>query len=125
MNARGDLIGGRFLPPEGAPLTSRNPATGAVVLETAIDAARINAACDAADQAAREWSRLKLDRRYNHLLKFRSALAEREGDLAEAIAAEVGKIRSEARGEARALVSRFEIVRAAVAMHTRGSARPP
>jgi acyl-CoA reductase-like NAD-dependent aldehyde dehydrogenase/4-aminobutyrate aminotransferase-like enzyme len=114
MSALGDLIGGRFVPPCGDPLVSRNPASGDVVLETAADSARIGEACDAAAAAAPAWARLRPEARYEHLLRFRAALAEREGALAEAISSEVGKIRGEARGEARSLVGRFEIVRAAV-----------
>ena len=115
MKALGDLIGGRFVAPGGEPLRSHNPATGELVFETAADPARIAEACEAAAAAAGPWARLRPEARYNTLLRFRAALAEREAEIAEAISAEVGKIRPEARGEAQSLVARFGIVRDAVA----------
>lgn len=117
MDVLGDFINGAFhLPPsepQSQPLRSRNPARdGAIVFESAWSAERMSAACDAAAEAARAWSAAGREQRWQALVRFREALQRRGGALADAIVAETGKLRSEAVGEARALVSRFDLVRA-------------
>lgn len=112
MKALGDYIAGSFVVPSGTPLISRNPARGGeVVLETQVSATRVQDACAAAAQAAPDWGRKSMEQRWEALLRFREALRERAGELADAIVAETGKLRSEARAEAGALVSRFDLVR--------------
>ncbi|WP_428263693.1 aldehyde dehydrogenase family protein [Haliangium sp.] len=112
MKALGDYIDGAFRGPEGAPLVSGNPArSGQVVLETAWSAARMDEACAAAERAAPAWAALSRAQRWAALVAFRDALRARADELADAIVAETGKLRSEAKGEAGALVSRFDLVR--------------
>jgi len=108
----GDFVAGSFLPQEGEPIRSRNPATGEWVAERAWTPAHAVAACEAAEAAGPGWRRLSVDQRWEHLCRFRDALAERKESLADALVAEVGKIRSEARAEVAALVARFDRVRA-------------
>ncbi len=114
MNARGDYIGGRFVSPEGEPLVSINPAReGAIVLETAWSPGRMTAACDAAAGAAAGWAELTLDQRVSALGRFQQALSAKADQLADAIVLETGKLRSEARVEIAALLSRFDLARQA------------
>lgn len=108
----GDLIGGRFLPPVGRPLTSSDPATEAgEVLVTAWDASRMETAAEAAAEASTAWATLTRAERWERLRAFHDALAERQGAIADAIERETGKIRSEARSEAGSLLSRFDAAR--------------
>ena len=110
MTARGDLIGGTFLAPEGAALTSTNPANRQPVHETAYDVSRINLACEAAESASAGWARLTVDERFEHLARFRAAIANNADAMADAISREMGKLRSEAAIEIRALIGRFDVV---------------
>ncbi len=115
MHARGDFVGGVFLPPEGQALQSRNPARdGEIVLSTATSPERVRRACEAAAEAAPGWARLSLDERLDKLSRFREAIANRADLLAEAISLEMGKVRSEARAEVTALLGRFATVEANV-----------
>jgi RHH-type proline utilization regulon transcriptional repressor/proline dehydrogenase/delta 1-pyrroline-5-carboxylate dehydrogenase len=107
----GDYVDGRFLAPEGDPLTSLNPARGgARVLETAGSVGRVALAAQAAAVAATAWARMPLAERVVHLHRFRAAIAARTADLAEAITLETGKLRSEAVAEVGSLVARFDLV---------------
>ncbi|HUH05050.1 MAG TPA: aldehyde dehydrogenase family protein, partial [Kofleriaceae bacterium] len=115
MIGNGDYIRGAFLPAEGEPLVSRNPARGGeTVFETAWSAAQVARATAAAAEAALPWSRLSIDDRYQRLLRFKAAIAERKSELAEAIMLETGKLASEASAEVGALLARFELIRALV-----------
>lgn len=115
MDARGDLIGGAFLPPEGELFQSRNPARGgAVVLTAGSSPPRVRAACEAAAHAAPAWSGLSMSERLGALARFRAAIAARKDSLAEAISLEMGKLRSEAGIEIDSLLGRFALVEAAI-----------
>lgn len=108
----GDYVDGAFVAPSGDTLTSHDPARdGAVVFTTQVSAAHMTQACDAAGDAAAGWARLIPAERWQVLARFRDALRERTDALADAIVAETGKLRSEARGEVGALISRFDLVR--------------
>lgn len=112
MQALGDFIRGAFVAPQGDVLTSHNPArNGAVVLETAWSSARVVDACEAAREASLGWAARSMADRWNALVRFRDALRSHADAVADAIMAETGKLRSEARGEAGALVSRFDLVK--------------
>ncbi len=112
VKPNGDYIGGAFAPPEGEPLSSVNPArAGQPVLETAWAPERAERAADAASDAAVRWMELGTEARWAQLLRFRDALAGRAEGLADAIVAETGKLRSEADGEVRSLLSRFDLIR--------------
>ncbi len=112
MKPLGDYIGGAFREPHGAPLLSRNPARdGQVVLETAWSAERAKAACEAARDAQPAWARLPRAQRWEALVRFREAISARADALADAVVAETGKLRTEARGEVSALIARFDLVR--------------
>ncbi|MEZ4404229.1 MAG: aldehyde dehydrogenase family protein [Kofleriaceae bacterium] len=123
MHALGNLIGGAFVPPSGTPLASHNPAAdGAVVFETAGDAAAVAAACDAAAAAGPAWARLTLAERAAHLARWRDAIAARAADLAEAIVLETGKLRSEAVQEIQTVLARFDVARGLLAADLREGA---
>jgi len=125
VKALGDYIGGAFHAPTGDVLISRNPARdGAVVLETAVSAERMTAACDSAAEASAAWSALTLDERYERLLPLRDAIAAQRDELAEAIMLETGKLHSEARGEVNALLSRFALIRDVVELDLAGGPLP-
>lgn len=121
FEARGDLVNGAFLPPEGEPLVSRDPATegGDAVLETRASAERARLAAAAAAAAFPAWSALSLDQRWEALGGFRAALAERREAIAEAITLETGKIVGEAKAEAASLLARFDAALAALKAHYR------
>ncbi|MCA9604562.1 MAG: aldehyde dehydrogenase family protein, partial [Myxococcales bacterium] len=106
--ALGDYIGGTFHGPTGEAFTSHDPAhEDRVVLETAGDPARVAQATLAAAEAFGAWSARSLDERLEVLLRFRAAIEARADGLSEAISLEMGKLRSEARGEVGALLGRF------------------
>ena len=115
MEALGDYIGGAFVAPlqgQGQSLVSSNPAReGVTVLATTWSPQRMEEACAAAQAAAPAWARLSTAQRWEALVRFREALKARTEELADAIVAETGKLRSEARGEVGALVARFDLVR--------------
>ncbi|HTR52108.1 MAG TPA: aldehyde dehydrogenase family protein [Kofleriaceae bacterium] len=116
MRALGNYIGGEFVPPSGTALVSRNPAAdGAVVFETGWSAAAVGAAAHAAAAAQPAWARLSLAARAAHLERFKTEIAARATELADAIVLETGKIRSEAKAEIQTLLNRFELARAAIA----------
>ena len=115
MQPLGDYIDGAFHAPQGEPLVSRNPArAGAPVLETAWDPARVGLAAAAATAAAPAWAALSIEDRFQRLMTFRAAIAERADAIAEAITLETGKLRSEARGEVGSLLARFDLVKSIV-----------
>ncbi|MGF1466907.1 MAG: aldehyde dehydrogenase family protein [Sandaracinaceae bacterium] len=123
--ACGDYIGGRFQPPAGEPFASRDPAHDfAPVAEAGASRERVAEACAAAADAAPGWRDLGMDARLAHLARFRAALKEAEDDLSAAITREMGKVRSESRTEARALVARFGLVEAQVRADLRGGSIP-
>lgn len=125
MEPRGDYIDGSFHAPTGETLTSHDPAReGRVVLETAGSPDRARLASEAAAAAQPAWEALGLDGRLAALARFRAALAEREDGLSEAISREMGKIRSEARTEIKALVGRFGLVEGQVRAELQGGAIP-
>lgn len=126
MEALGDYIGGAFLaPPQGQALVSRNPAReGVNVLATTWSPQRMEEACDAAQAAAPAWARLSMAQRWEALVRFREALKARTDELVDAIVAETGKLRSEARGEVGSLVARFDLVRELARSDLAGGALP-
>ncbi|MDR2379052.1 MAG: CoA-acylating methylmalonate-semialdehyde dehydrogenase [Bifidobacteriaceae bacterium] len=82
------------------PLIVRNPATGEPLAEVAqADAAAIERAVQASDQAFRSWSELPLGRRAAVLFKLRELLVAATDELAAIISREQGKVLSDARGE--------------------------
>ena len=120
MQLRGDYIGGRFLPPDGDAFRSFDPATGALVAETATTPERVEMACRAASDAWRPWRDRSLDERWEVLARFREMISRHKEMLAEGIVREIGKVRPEARTEIDALVARFDFVRAQVDKDLRG-----
>ncbi len=90
-----------FDPPAAASvITSRNPATGHVVFETASsDAEAIARAVERAHSAAAGWAARPVSERAAVLRRFADLVDRDAEDLAAAIVAEVGKISPEASGE--------------------------
>lgn len=116
MQALGNFIGGQFVPPTGKALVSRNPAAdGAVVFETGYTVEAVHDAAGAAAAAQPAWRARSLSERWEHLSRFKQAIAARADALADAIVWETGKIRSEAKAEISTLLNRFDLVRAAMA----------
>ena len=115
-NVLGDYLDGAFAIPsddsQGRSITSHNPARdGADVFQVRVSVEHMNQACDAASRAVGAWAGRSMDERWHALGRFRDALRERAEPLADAIVAETGKLRSEAKGEVGALISRFDLVR--------------
>ncbi|HWU91271.1 MAG TPA: aldehyde dehydrogenase family protein, partial [Kofleriaceae bacterium] len=120
MQARGNFIGGAFVPSSGKALISRNPAAdGAVVLETAGSPAAVDEACAAAAAAQPGWAALTPAQRLAHLERFTQEISARAQPIADAIVLETGKIRSEAKAEVATVAGRLELVKAAMAADLR------
>ena len=112
---RSDYVAGQFLDPEGEPLVSVNPAKDAITVVSARwSPSRVELAVSAAKAAQPAWSRLSLDERWQHLVRFRSAIEAKKEHLADAIVQEIGKLRSEARIEIQTLIGRFDLVLAQI-----------
>ena len=87
-------------PVTSALVTSRNPATGAVVAETPSSApAEVADIVLRAEAAFGRWSRLPGQERARVLVRFADLVERHRGRLAETIVAEMGKLRAEAEGE--------------------------
>ena len=81
-------------------ITSRNPATGSVVFETApADAGEVDRAVARASAAGRDWSSAPVDERAAVLRRFAELVERDDDELTAAIVSEVGKVVSEAHGE--------------------------
>ena len=81
-------------------VTSRNPATGAVVFRTAAaGAAEVDAAVARARSAALEWAATPVAERAAVLRRFADVVDRDAEELAAQIVAEVGKVTAEAQGE--------------------------
>jgi malonate-semialdehyde dehydrogenase (acetylating)/methylmalonate-semialdehyde dehydrogenase len=77
-----------------------DPATGAHVKDVALaTSAEVDAAVEVAAAAAGSWRHVSLARRAEVLFRFRELLVAHRGDVAAAITAEHGKVRSDAAGE--------------------------
>ncbi len=116
MQALGNYIDGTFVPPSGTALVSRNPAAdGAVVFETGFTVGAVADAAAAAAAAQPAWLALSAAERLTHLERFKSEIAARADQLADASVIETGKIRSEAKTEIQTLLNRFDLVKNAMA----------
>ena len=116
MQPLGNFIGGAFVAPSGKALVSRNPAAdGAVVFETGYTVSAVTDAVAAAEAAQLAWSQRTQAQRAAHLDTFKTELAARANDLADAIVIETGKIRSEAKLEVQTVLNRFDLVKTAMA----------
>ncbi|HEY4056455.1 MAG TPA: aldehyde dehydrogenase family protein [Kofleriaceae bacterium] len=114
MQALGNFIGGSFIAPSGKALVSRNPAAdGAVVFETGFTVSAVNDAVAVAEAAQPAWAALTFDQRWEHLQRFKAAIAAKATELADAIVIETGKIRAEAKVEITTLLNRFDMAKAA------------
>ena len=112
MKPLGDYIASAFHAPSGEMLHSVNPAkNGETVHSTAWSVDRMDSAIDAADAAQPQWASLSREERFQYLVRFRESLIKNESKISEAILLETGKIASEAKAEAKALISRFDLVR--------------
>ncbi len=104
------LIGGRWLPGLGRPLSSRNGVTGEPVWAGAgADRAQVAAAVQAARAAFPAWSELGFAGRLAVVEAFGRQLAEHGDALATMIARETGKPRWEARSEVAAMSGKLPI----------------
>jgi RHH-type proline utilization regulon transcriptional repressor/proline dehydrogenase/delta 1-pyrroline-5-carboxylate dehydrogenase len=122
----GNFIGGAFVAPSGNALVSRNPAAdGAVVFETGYTVGAVTDAVAAAESAQLAWAQLTQSQRAAHLDRFKSELAARGSDLADAIVIETGKIRSEAKLEVQTVLNRFDLVKTAMAGDLKGGQVAP
>ncbi len=110
-NARGDFIDNEWLQPSaGRTLRSINPADGSVVAEVLTSPAHAAPAVEAAARAYPAWAALKTEERLAALKRFARELEPRTESLARTITMEMGKPISEARIEARSLLSRINMV---------------
>ncbi len=92
-------------------LTRQNPSRRSeTVFRAPWATGAVDDAVRAAHRAKPSWDRLGVEGRMRFVQQFAEVLREREDDLAAIIAREVGKPLWEARGEARALVSKINIM---------------
>jgi len=81
-------------------VTSRNPATGAIVAETPVSSPEdVTQAVQSARDAFRPWSSLPVEDRAEVLVRFAELVERDRNELAALVVAEVGKLRAEADGE--------------------------
>ncbi len=126
MNPSPDLfLAGRWVPGEGEPLRSQNPATGATVHDgRAASPAQTAAAVRAARAAFEPWSERTNGERAGFLRAFAAELGREQEALAGTISRETGKPRWEARTEVDAMVGKVAISLEAQAQRAGETLRP-
>ncbi len=125
MKMLGDYIDGAFVAAPGDALVSRNPARGGdAVLETTWSPSQVAVAVASARAAQPGWASLSFDERWSALVRFRAVIEKRKETLADAIVQEIGKIRSEARGEIQTLIGRFDVTANVIKTDLRDGALP-
>ena len=107
---RGHFIGGRFVTySSGNAFHSVNPATDSErVFEAQEDEGAVDAAVEAARDAASGWRRSGLDARIAALRAVQSMVPAHVDAIAEAISCEMGKTIAEARVEARSIAGKID-----------------
>lgn len=104
------FIGGHWLQAEGKSFDSINPGDGTLVWQGgAANNQQVDAAIDAARQAAPKWGCRDFSERENIVLKFAELLDQHQQDISEAIAKETGKPRWEAKTEAAAMKGKIPL----------------
>jgi succinylglutamic semialdehyde dehydrogenase len=112
LEYRGVYIDGewRSMVPGDRSFETQNPYTGEAVLKVhPADVEQVDDAVSSAHRAFLGWRGLTREQRAEHLLRFKQELAARKDDLAWAITAEMGKIRSEALVEAGACAGKIGV----------------
>ena len=111
MNDLGDFIDGSFVSSNGDHLQSTSPVDpNEVIYNTKTSVKQVEMAVEAAATSNESWASLGRHERFESLKRFRACLKADKERLAQAISSETGKLLSEARGEANALVNRFDLV---------------
>jgi succinylglutamic semialdehyde dehydrogenase len=106
----GLFIDGAWRVGGGAALVSTDPATGAVVWESAsADAADVAAAVAAARRAFQPWAELPLEDRVAALRRYRSALEARTEPMAQDFSRETGKPLWETRAEIASMMAKVDV----------------
>ena len=104
------FIDGHWVQAEGDSFDSTNPGDGTLVWQGgAASNPQVNAAVDAARQAAPEWGFKDYSEREAIVLKFAELLDQHQQDLSEAIAKETGKPLWEAKTEAAAMKGKIPL----------------
>lgn len=119
---RGSFIDGRWQSidsPDGVFVRNNPSHTSEMLYEMPWSVAPVDAAVAAARAAQPGWDALGQEARIEVLQRFAKALQKREDELATAIALQAGKPVWEARGEARALAAKIEIMTGEGAQITR------
>lgn len=125
MSSHDLFLNGRWIPGEGAPLRSRNPATGEIVHDGhAASPAQTDAAVHTARLAFAGWSERPNDARADLLRAFAAELGREREPLADTISRETGKPRWEARTEVDAMIGKVAISLDAQAQRAGESRRP-
>ncbi|NIR27804.1 MAG: succinylglutamate-semialdehyde dehydrogenase [Gammaproteobacteria bacterium] len=110
MSDRCHFIDGRWIPGEGTPFHSQDPATGETVWEgRAAKPGEVGDAVGAARAAFEAWSSSPLAERVERLETFRDVLERRKSELAQCIARETGKPLWESLTEVGAMVGKIGI----------------
>lgn len=110
MSSKGHFINGAWDHSGHGMFYSANPATGEVLWEgPEASGPEIDAAVRAAQQAFVAWSKTNFDERLVYIEAFKAVAERRQGELAEAISKEMGKVRWEAEAEAKGVIGKVDI----------------
>lgn len=102
-------INGQWIPGSGHVFSSHNPATNEAHWEGKTATAKeVNAAVEAARTAFNSWQYTTLEARIALVRRFRDLVQAAQGELAEIIARDTGKVLWDAKGEAAAVVAKVE-----------------
>ena len=108
---RGNYIGGEFVLADGERFVSTNPASPRHTVFAAISAPdQVDRAVQAARAALGPWRRLPLSERIAAVGRIKDVLPRHVERLADAVRLEMGKVRSEARLEARSIAAKITTV---------------
>lgn len=103
-----DFIDGQWTEGGGEPFQSENPATGETIW-TGTTSTRTSDATAAARRALGPWSDLSLEERATHVHRFGDLLERHQGELADLITSETGKVRWETIGEVSSMIAKIAI----------------
>ncbi len=106
-----NYIGGEWIASDAKAVhVVRNPATGEAIAECPLsEAAEVDAAARAAQEAFATWRRLPAENRIQYLFKLKTLLEEHAEELAATVTRENGKTLDEARGDVRRGIQMVEV----------------
>lgn len=108
---QGNFINGSFINHGNTVITSKNPSADyEPVFSVPTDISHVPKAVHAAKEAQKYWAQKSIEQRIECLQSLKHAFIKHEEAMAEAISAEMGKIKSEALTEAKSLSARIDLM---------------